>query len=266
MSQLNESSGLKLNPPPKAWTFEETIRLCGFYFTIPFGKIHARNPEIQRIASALNRSANSIAMKLSNLASLDPELRATGRRGLTGASKLDREAWDSFQAEREAWSADTENWLATIEAAPQPFRSGAPINPPALSETEATVNVRTAQGYFRRMILAHYDYRCCVTGIHVPELLIASHIRPWATFPESRLDRSNGLCLATHFDRAFDQGLITFDETLRLRVGRRLRFDAANPSIASEFLNREGQPLAVSPDISPNQNFLEWHRCEVFDR
>jgi hypothetical protein len=37
-------------------------------------------------------------MKLVNLASLDPKILASGRRGMGNASKLDKQIWDEFLA------------------------------------------------------------------------------------------------------------------------------------------------------------------------
>jgi len=258
---------LEANPryPARPWTYDEITNLCGVYFTIPFGKIHARNPQIQRIADALKRNANSVAMKLLNLAALDPELRTSGRTGLTRASRLDRRAWEDFYNNREAASAEVETWITAInDHSPGDIQESEEI--PAIMEVETSRKVRRAQGYFRRMILALYSGRCCMTDICVPELLVASHILPWARFPEARIERGNGLCLATHFDHAFDRGLITFDDQLRLTIGRRLRACDTNPTIVQEFLRREGSHLAINRYLPPNPDYLAWHRNEIFDR
>ena len=60
------------------------------YFQLPFGKLHSGNPEIQQLAASLGRSNSSVAMKLCNFASLDPKITESGRKGLAGASQLDR--------------------------------------------------------------------------------------------------------------------------------------------------------------------------------
>lgn len=39
---------------------------------------------------------------------------------------------------------------------------------------------RKGQDYFRRMVLANYGCRCALTGIDMPQLLLASHIIPWS--------------------------------------------------------------------------------------
>lgn len=255
-----------LSPPARSpWTWEDLVRVCGFYFTLPFGRIQERNPEIVRIAIALGRTPASVAMKLSNLASLDPEITGSGRSGLTGASRLDRQVWEQFQQERERMVALSEEWLESLGEDP-----GREIPellvPEGPTETEATVKVRRMQNYFRRMILGIYEGRCCVTGLPLEELLVASHILPWARYPELRLDRGNGLCLAAHFDRAFDRGLIAFDEQYRLLIGKRLRTYSENSVVRSEFLLREGKPLLFFGDAKPSIDLLQRHRTELFER
>jgi predicted restriction endonuclease len=80
------------------------------------------------------------------------------------------------------------------------------------TEAQRTLMVRTAQSFFRKIVLAAYGSRCCITGNPIEDLLVASHIMPWAKFPAQRLNPRNGLCLSAHFDRAFDRGLVSFDE------------------------------------------------------
>ncbi len=46
----------------------------------------------------IGRTPSAVAMKLSNLASLDPALKLRGIKGLAGASILDRAMWEEFHA------------------------------------------------------------------------------------------------------------------------------------------------------------------------
>lgn len=79
------------------------------------------------------------------------------------------------------------------------------------------------QDYFRSVLLSNYDGACCLTGIDIPALLTASHIKPWAAAtPSERLMSSNGLLLNALHDRAFDRGLITLDERYRVVVSSRV--------------------------------------------
>ncbi|MHB8653429.1 MAG: HNH endonuclease [Terriglobia bacterium] len=120
------------------------------------------------------------------------------------------------------------------------------------------------QSFFRRLILAAYESRCCVTGNPIPYLLIASHILPWGAFPKHRLDPHNGLCLAAHFDRAFDAGLITFGDDMKLMLGSAIRSHHADKAVAREFIAMQGTRLKPSERFPPNPEFLAYHRQEIF--
>ena len=55
---------------------------------------------------------------------------------------------------------------------------------------------------------------CALTGLAIPEMLIASHIKPWReSSNEERLDPMNGLLLAAHADKLFDRFLMSFEES-----------------------------------------------------
>lgn len=80
---------------------------------------------------------------------------------------------------------------------------------------EALVQARVGQGKFRSDVGSFWGKGevCALTGIDVPELLIASHIKPWRdSSDQERLDPCNGLLLAAHVDRAFDKYLLGFRE------------------------------------------------------
>ena len=81
-----------------------------------------------------------------------------------------------------------------------------------IPETEriAIVQSRIGQGVFRKALLEKYDGRCIISGIDLPKLLVASHIKPWAVSSnDERLSVDNGLLLSATYDRLFDCGLIT---------------------------------------------------------
>ncbi len=125
-----------------------------------------------------------------------------------------------------------------------------------LRETKARVN----QQFFRRLILDTYNQKCCLTGIAIPELLVASHIVPWSEDKENRLNPCNGLCLNALHDKAFDRGLIAFDAKLRLLLSPRLADHYDNRTISGNFANLEGKPLAEPRRFVPSQEFLARHR------
>jgi hypothetical protein len=92
------------------------------------------------------------------------------------------------------------------------------------TEAERLVVQRVGQDLFRKALLDYWRGRCCVSGLAVPSLLRASHIKPWAqcATDDERLDVFNGLLLAPHIDALFDGGWITFLAQGNLMVSRAL--------------------------------------------
>jgi predicted restriction endonuclease len=258
-------------PKGKGWTHDELLAVCNLYFTLPFGQMHSRNPIIIKMAEALGRTPGSVAMKLVNFASLDPAHQARGVSGLKGTSRADREVWEEFHGQWDSAIAESEMVLERFMPSEQPPRKlrkiayelpSKPHSGP--TEKEATVRVRAGQRFFRRAVLAAYGARCCITGNPVPELLTASHILPWADYPEHRTNPQNGLCLAAHFDRAFDEGLVTFDERFRVKLSPQLRGWLPDPALEREFLPMESTPLRLPERFPPDENLLEFHRMKIF--
>lgn len=77
--------------------------------------------------------------------------------------------------------------------------------------TAVTKTRGSGQKVFADAVKANYGYRCALTGISTADFLVASHIVPWAEDKEIRLDPSNGICLSTLVDRAFDTGYLQID-------------------------------------------------------
>ena len=86
------------------------------------------------------------------------------------------------------------------------------------TETEVRVN----QGFFRSAVLSAYDKKCCITGLAIPSLLIASHIKPWAVSDPNteRTNPCNGLSLNALHHEAFDNGIFTIDTDYRVVVSK----------------------------------------------
>jgi len=132
-------------------------------------------------------------------------------------------------------------------------------NLPRTSEAERLVVQRVGQDIFRRGLLEYWDGRCAITGLAVPELLRASHIKPWADCERDaeRLDVFNGLLLGPHLDAAFDGGFITIAEDGSVGVSEAL------PSEARLILGLD-QPLKIRGLHRAHERYLPWHRTQVF--
>lgn len=126
-----------------------------------------------------------------------------------------------------------------------------------IPETERTreVRQRIGQDVFREALLDLWQGRCAVTGIPFPpELLRASHAKPWAKATDAeRLDPFNGLLLATHLDAMFDCGLIGFGDE-----GQMLFSSQLDLVVRSHLGIVDGSRLrAIAPGHLP---YLAWHR------
>jgi hypothetical protein len=78
------------------WSKNELIVCFCLYLRIPFGKIGAKSIEIIELAIILNRTPSSIAMRLSNFASIDPLLQQRGIKGLNGGFNQVKPIWDEY--------------------------------------------------------------------------------------------------------------------------------------------------------------------------
>ena len=126
---------------------------------------------------------------------------------------------------------------------------------------------RKGQDYFRRMILANYGGRCALTGISVPQLLLASHIIPWAdkSHKKDRLHPCNGICLSALYDKAFDKGLFTISpDDYTIQLSSALREYGTQEYFDKQFGSISGKQIAMPIDYKPNRDFLAYHRDHVF--
>ncbi len=129
---------------------------------------------------------------------------------------------------------------------------------PKSTEAERLVVQRVGQGLFRAALLDYWQERCCVSGLAVPELLRASHIKPWAICDsdDERLDVFNGLLLAPHLDALFDGGWISFGDDGSMIVSSRL------PDEARAILNLAGQSN-LNGITAAHRKHLSFHREHV---
>jgi putative restriction endonuclease len=249
------------------WNREHTLAALHLYLTLPFGRLSRRTPEVEQLASWEGRSASSVAMKLVNFASLDPEIVASGRAGLSGATNQDRMVWSELHSN---WDrVATEAAAAYGVLASQHAGTADSVllrhdeeSAPAVEEgrtRESIIQARIGQLRFRKMVLASYNDTCCMSGLRQPELLVASHIIPWSEDKKQRLNPHNGLCLSALHDRAFDRGLITVLPNWTIAVSSKLgKMPDASP-LAQMISSLAGQRIIRPDRFVPGIEFLQWH-------
>lgn len=130
---------------------------------------------------------------------------------------------------------------------------------PRSTETERMAVQRVGQNLFRAALLDYWQGRCCVTGLSVPSLLRASHIRPWArcATDEERLDVFNGLLLAPHVDALFDGGWISFSDSGAVLFSNAL----SEPARTALGVSVDWKIGAIKP---AHASYLAFHRAYEF--
>jgi hypothetical protein len=254
----------------RSWTGDELLAAFRLYCRTPFGKLHQHNPDIIALAGMTGRTPSAVGMKACNFASLDPVQRARNIAALGNVSRADRRLWEAFEANPESVAAEAEAAFARLSgdgAAAPPSELGIfeEITIPA-GPTEAMRLVRTrrVQAFFRASVLASYGYRCALSGIKIAGLLNASHIIPWNVSVERRADPRNGIALNALYDRAFDRGLFTFDDSLRVIVSKKLRGGLTDARQTCSLDQLAGSELQMPERFRPSVDAIRYHREHIF--
>jgi putative restriction endonuclease len=248
----------------RLWTREELILAINLYCKLPFGKMHGNNPDVIGLAKLINRTTGSIALKLGNFASFDPSLQARGIKGASNASKLDGEIWKEFFNNWNALAFESELLLAKYQGVSIEQLHDIQLPDDAVGKNkERIVQTRVNQAFFRKAVMASYNYTCCITGIRFPELLVASHIRPWALDEANRLNPRNGLAINALHDRAFENGLMTIGTDYRIRISESIK---KNKEISSYeyFMRYDNEMIRLPNRFIPDPAFLAYHHAERF--
>ena len=133
-----------------------------------------------------------------------------------------------------------------------------------VTQREQLIDARVGQGLYRINLLKSCGDFCPLSLVDDPELLVASHIKPWRSSSNlERLDPFNGLVLSPTFDLLFDHGLITFEDDCRIRVSRQLsdvnskKLGLINGALFSKLpLLGDGQ--------ANRRSYMKYHRENIF--
>ena len=249
----------------KRWTYEETQMAFALYYLISVSEIDKRDADVWRLAESLGRTPRSVAMKLWNIAALDERRISQGKAGLRHGSSLDAKAWDDYRAQGDSFVWDgivlLDSVLAykkltpNVQYATMSLREG--------GERVVQAKQRINQAYFKNCLLQNYSGRCCLTGLPIIDLLIASHIKPWSACADGfeRVDPRNGLLLNAFHDKAFDRGLITLSKGMEVIVSRKVSHDNANDDWLWAF---DGKGIELPLCNAPAAEFIEYHQDCVF--
>lgn len=247
------------------WTREQLIITFNLYCKIPFSKTVKTNPEVIKVANMIGRTPSAVAFKLGNFGSFDPELQRRGISGLPNTSRLDSEIWEEFNDNWEELTFQSELLIAQFENKPieQIFEMDL-NNLPVGKERERLVKTRVNQSFFRSAILSSYNLTCCITGLSISELLVASHIKPWKDDVQNRTNPQNGLCLNYLHDKAFDRGFITITTDYKVKTSKYFNEFKESDNIKDLFLKYESFPISLPEKFLPKKEFLDYHYENIF--
>ena len=247
------------------WSPEETTMAFVLYFLLEPREIDKKNPDIQQLGNALGRSAGAVAMKISNISAHDQNRISQGKVGLKHGSKLDEWVWEAYEERGDDFlSEGIELLTSTLNSSggSQPVEY-ATIDILEGTERAIAATQRTNQNYFRNCLLENYRKRCCITGLNIPDLLVASHIKPWKkSDPKTeRLAPSNGLLLNNLHDKAFDRGLITIDTDYKIVVSRKVKHSDASDELLWKY---HGKKIELPVFMPPAKEFIEYRNDCIF--
>lgn len=253
----------------RLWTKEELILAFNLYLKISFGKTHSRNPKIIELANLIDRTPASIVMRLGNFASIDPFHIDRGIRGLQNGMNQVQPIWNEFFHNQEELVFLSEQILAqkqniSIEDKYEDILFD--IKNLKGEDVFRTVKTRVNQSVFRQMILSNYNNKCAISGIDIPELLLASHIIPWSKNEEHRLNPENGICFSAIYDKAFDKGLIGINPSHKIIFSDSLKKKKDSDYFHKYFGSIENQEILKAQKYLPRKEFLEYHLDTIFNR
>jgi predicted restriction endonuclease len=107
-------------------------------------------------------------------------------------------------------------------------------------------------------MIQYWGGACAITNISLPELLRASHAKPWKDSNDAeRLNMYNGFLLSPSYDALFDSGLITFQDSGKIVFSSQI----GKGNFACMNLDKYQELSWINNKHLP---FLHWHRECVF--
>lgn len=150
---------------------------------------------------------------------------------------------------REMISFDNHDFI--LERLPQ---RGIPVS------REATKDL---QSFFKDTQMHEFDHACPICHIKVPQLLIASHIKPFRDCAHiyETATHDNGLLLCRNHDFLFDQGYIGFNDDGTIIISKALI--EKDPHLEHFNFDTRLDPIYMTKN---RRKFLKYHRENILKR
>ena len=112
-------------------------------------------------------------MKMGNIASLDPAITSTGRKGLRATPANERAMWDEMTSDWESFAVECEQDLLATEVIPETVVEQTMPDYDVLPVGEDQIvraTTRIGQRLFRAAVMSAYNEQCCITGLAIPQI------------------------------------------------------------------------------------------------
>lgn len=242
-----------------AWSRSDIVIAYALYCITPLNQIRPTNKVIQQVSEIIPHSVASIVMRMHNFQHLDPK----GGEGLGHVAKKDIPIYEEFKHDWGALSIEAETLTGLALFDSTPLHGAKP-----LSDLTDHRRVTRERVFFKKAVLSAYDDRCYISGCTLPQMLIASHIKPYSKCRSEadRVSPDNGICLNTFYDKAFDAGLITITPSMTVHVSPLAKCRPDDNFTRKWLLNLESKVLPTPRRFPPRKMFLEYHNDIIFKR
>ncbi len=241
------------------WSREDIVVAFALYCVTPLNKINPSNKTIQQVAELIPHSVSSIVMRMRNFQHLDPK----AGEGLEHVASKDKAIYEEFKHDWGALSLEAESLTGLALFDSSPLHGAKP-----LSSLTNHSKVSRERHFFKQAVLSAYDNRCYISGCELPQMLVASHIKPYSKCRDKadRMSPDNGICLNTFYDKAFDAGLFTITPSMKILVSPIILNRQQDACTALWLTKLNGTVLTSPLRFAPRSEFLEYHNDEVFKR
>lgn len=119
------------------------------------------------------------------------------------------------------------------------------------------IKSRIGQVKLRKQVLSNYQTKCALCDIDTKDLLVTSHIKPWAkSSQQERVDPTNAILLCRLHDGLFENGHISLDDSLTVIFKGRNRLVEQGIQTKLTFRN----PTKETPNIIYLKNHRDKHK------
>lgn len=244
--------------------------VMNLYTKIQYGQFNNRNKQVIELAQLIGKTPGAVAYKLVHLSSQDPFHQNRGIKGLANPGKNAIAIYKEFQEDWNEMLFQSEVLLAKMknttieEEYPESIKSSfSALKGKEGVDVKRNVKSRVGQNLFRKIVLNNYSTECTICRLNIDNLLIASHILKWSESPKERLNPSNGLCLCSIHDKAFETGYIAISPDYKIKISSKID-DVLDPTKTALFDRHENEKIVFPDKFYPDPKFLDFHCQTVF--